>query len=268
MAIEEIHDVAVTLVDLSSTKVKAGEKVNITAVVKNMGDAVESFNVTAYCNQEIIDIKRVSNLAPNKEITLVFVWDTAHYQPGKYEIRVEADKIPDEFDLTNNIYIYSGAVNLVAVSPSLDLIVALSFAFFFGFFESFSPCTIIMLSFLLSYTVGQTPELKKGFLQAMTFGLGFLLAGLLIVLISGTIIVFLSAFSIALTWAACIFAIFFGLNLLGILKIPIQTKHLIRKLSKKIYCHLRWHFRVRIRLLLPRPLYCTTFRLNGTICRF
>ena len=67
----------------------------------------------------------------------------------------------------------------------------------------------------------------------MTFGLGFLLAGLLIVLISGTIIFFLSAFSITLIWAACIFAIFFGLNLLGILKIPIQTKPLIKKLSKK-----------------------------------
>jgi len=151
-AIEEIHDVAVTLVDISSTKVKAGEKVNITAVIKNMGDTVERFNVTAYCNQEIVDIKRVSNLAPNEEKTLVFVWDTAHYQPGKYEIRVEADKIPDEFDLTNNIYIYSGAVNLVAVSPSLDLIVALSFAFFFGFFESFPPA---QLSCYRSYSATQ-----------------------------------------------------------------------------------------------------------------
>ena len=232
-AMEEIHDVAVTLVDLSSAKIKAGEKVNITVVVRNMGDTIESFNVTAYCNQEIVDIKRIDNLAPNEEVTLVFVWDTAHYQPGKYKIRVEADKIPDEFDITNNIYIYDSTVDLMTVSSSINLIVALSFAFFFGFFESFSPCTIIMLSFLLSYTISQRPEFKKGFTQAMTFGLGFLLAGLLIVLISGTIIVFLSASSIALTWAACIFAIFFGLNLLGILKIPIQTKPLIKKLSKK-----------------------------------
>jgi len=124
--------------------------------------------------------------------------------------------------------------------PPMPLIAVLAGAFAFGFFETFSPCLIILLSFVLGYSIGETTRFREGFLKVTTFGIGFIFATVLVFLGSvGLIIAFsTSVFQNALTFIICVFAIIFGLDLLGLnflkfLKIKVETKPIIQKLSRK-----------------------------------
>lgn len=123
----------------------------------------------------------------------------------------------------------------------MSLIAALAGAFTFGFFETFSPCLLILLSFVLSYSVGEATRFREGFLKVMTFGIGFIFATAFVFLLSvGLVIISLAfAFQDVLTWVTIAIVIFFGLDLLGLnvlkfLKINIETKSTIQKLSKKL----------------------------------
>lgn len=120
----------------------------------------------------------------------------------------------------------------------LNLYPILALAFSFGFFETFSPCLLALLSFILSYTVGSTTKFKKSMSQVMVFGIGFVFAALLLGLAFGLIFYSMAEFSVVLTLLVCIFAIFLGTNLLGInvlkfFKIDLETKPLVKKLSQK-----------------------------------
>jgi cytochrome c biogenesis protein CcdA len=117
--------------------------------------------------------------------------------------------------------------------PSKPLMPILASAFLFGFFETFSPCLIALLAFILSYTVGNTTGFKDSILQVMVFGIGFVFAAVSIGLTIGLMFLSLQAFQIFLMWIICIFAIFFGFNLLGLFKTPFETKPLVKKLVRK-----------------------------------
>ncbi len=125
---------------------------------------------------------------------------------------------------------------LEGLSPpnqSFPLLPAIVLAFSFGFFETFSPCLIVMLSFILSYTVGKTTRFKENLLQVMAFGTGFLAAALSIGVAFALVFLSLQAFQVALTWIICIFVLFLGFSMLGLFKMPIETKPLLQKISKK-----------------------------------
>jgi cytochrome c biogenesis protein CcdA len=123
--------------------------------------------------------------------------------------------------------------------PPLPLIAVLAGAFLFGFFETFSPCLIILLSFVLSYSIGETTRFKEGFLKVATFGIGFVSATILVFLGSvGLIIISSGNFQYIFTWVICALALLLGLDLLGLnflkyLKIKIETKPIVQKLSRK-----------------------------------
>ena len=123
--------------------------------------------------------------------------------------------------------------------PQLQPLAAvLAVAFSFGFFETFSPCLLALLSFVLSFTIGKTTQFKEGFFHVMTFGIGFVFAAILLGSTVGLILSSLATFYITLSLIMCIFALFFGLDLLGfnvlkILNIKFETKPLVTKLSRK-----------------------------------
>jgi sulfite exporter TauE/SafE len=123
--------------------------------------------------------------------------------------------------------------------PPLPLIAVLVGAFSFGFFETFSPCLIILLSFVLSYSLGETTQFKEGFLKVSTFGIGFVSAAILVFLGSvGLIIISFGNFEHIFAWIISALALLLGLDLLGLnflkyLKIKIETKPIIQKLSRK-----------------------------------
>jgi cytochrome c-type biogenesis protein len=106
-------------------------------------------------------------------------------------------------------------------------------AFSLGFFDTFSPCLIAMLSFVLSYTIGKTTHFKEGILRVTTFGIGFVSAAVLLGATVALTLISMPSIQIVLMWIICIFVILFGLNLLGLLNVPVQTKPLVEKLAGK-----------------------------------
>ena len=90
-----------------------------------------------------------------------------------------------------------------------------------------------MLSFILSYTLWKTNRFREGFLSITIFGIGFVTAALLIGMLFGLTLLLLPKLKIYTTLLMCAFATFFSLNLLGLINLPLRTRPLIKKLSKK-----------------------------------
>lgn len=124
---------------------------------------------------------------------------------------------------------------------SMPLITILASAFTFGIFETVSPCLLVLLSFVLSYSLGETTHFKEGFAKVMTFGIGFIFATAIVFLGSAGLVVASSVFDFqgALSYAVLAVAIFFGLDLLGfnllkLLKIEVETKSVVQRLSRRL----------------------------------
>jgi cytochrome c biogenesis protein CcdA len=122
-----------------------------------------------------------------------------------------------------------------SLSPLAALLLT---SFSVGFLESFSPCLIALLSFVLSYTISNTTKFREGLLQVLTFGAGFIFAAALLGLTVGLMFISVPWLHDTIMWIVVIFAIFFGLDLLGLnilqlLNIKFDTKPLITKLSRK-----------------------------------
>jgi cytochrome c biogenesis protein CcdA len=216
----------------SQTSASRGEKVNLTVTVANSGMNTESFNVSTYYNETLIETQTVTSLSPNATQTMVFVWDTTNKTLGNYIIKAKVELSSNETDLSDNERTCEIEVKESSNSPE-GLMAILTLAITLGFFETFSPCVMIMLSFILSYTISKTTGFKSGFLQVMTFGAGFLSAAAILGLAFGMLFLSMATLRYYLTWIVCIFAIIFGLSLLGILKAPFETKPLIKKLAGK-----------------------------------
>jgi cytochrome c biogenesis protein CcdA len=137
-------------------------------------------------------------------------------------------------------YLSGGSPNPPVVPP-LSLESAVVMAYVFGFFETFSPCLIVLLSFVLSYSVVETSGFVKKFLQISSFGLGFIIAAMIIFSVIVLGIVALSiifGIQYILMWSVCIFAIIFGLDLIGFnlfrfFRKKVQSKPIVQDLAKK-----------------------------------
>jgi KaiC/GvpD/RAD55 family RecA-like ATPase len=100
------HDVSIVSVMPSATNVDIGQVVNITVIVKNEGNATETFNVTLYCDNNIIGTQRVTDLASNANQTLIFIWDTTDATPDiSYTMKAEAEVLLGETDIDDNEFI-------------------------------------------------------------------------------------------------------------------------------------------------------------------
>jgi len=101
-----IRDVAVLSVKPSTTATYVGWLVNITVVARNEGDLTETFNVSAYYNDNLIGTKSVTNLPSKKNETLIFTWNTVDVQPCiNYTIKAKASIVPYEINTANNEYV-------------------------------------------------------------------------------------------------------------------------------------------------------------------
>jgi len=106
------HDVAVTKVDVSATRVYKGQLIGVNVTVKNNGEYVETFNVTAYYDANAIGARTVGSLTIGSQLTLNFTWDTISADPDKtYTIRAEATGVPGETNLDNNV-LFDGVVTV------------------------------------------------------------------------------------------------------------------------------------------------------------
>jgi hypothetical protein len=116
-----IHDVAITNVTSSHTWAYIGWIVNITVTAKNLGNASESFDVTAYYGDNIIGTITVTDLPPNEETELIFIWNTTGVEEGIYIISAEASPVPYEFNTADNYY-EDGTIEILRIIRDVAII--------------------------------------------------------------------------------------------------------------------------------------------------
>lgn len=119
-------------------------------------------------------------------------------------------------------------------SPAQPLVAVLAVAFSFGFFETFSPCLMVLLSFVLSYSLGKSRRARDGLFQVGCFGVGFVGAALFLGLAVGALSLGIGSFYRWSTLVVCIFAILFGLYQMNLFKTTlVETKPAIKSLANK-----------------------------------
>jgi hypothetical protein len=109
-----VHDIAIINVIPSKSLIYKGEILEIQVTVKNFGGQKESFNVTLYCNSDIIGVFSVNGLGPGEALDLTFVWDTAGVAVGNYTLKAVASIVEGEINIENNKFT-DGMVEIVAV---------------------------------------------------------------------------------------------------------------------------------------------------------
>jgi len=97
------HDVATDNLDLSrSFGIPTGEVIPVNVTVSNVGDYVESFDVTLYCDDDVIAIIPVIDLAQGTYIDVSSSWDTSGKSEGAHTIKACAEVVPGEINAANN----------------------------------------------------------------------------------------------------------------------------------------------------------------------
>jgi len=98
------HDIAVIWLSANTTEVSAGENVTIDAMVLNLGEVSESFNVTVYYDAHLIQTITVESLAPNATLSFTTTWNTKNVEPGTYVLNANATILPSEVNTVNNFF--------------------------------------------------------------------------------------------------------------------------------------------------------------------
>ncbi|MEM3627873.1 MAG: cohesin domain-containing protein [Candidatus Bathyarchaeia archaeon] len=107
-----MHDIAVIDVTPEQLWAYQGWTLKINVTVKNLGETSEVFNLTAYYNDNIIDIITELNIDPGEELTIEYEWNTSLVTPcNNYTIKAEASIVLYEYNVTNNLYV-DGAVKV------------------------------------------------------------------------------------------------------------------------------------------------------------
>lgn len=116
-----IHDIAIISQNPSPTTVVQGETITIEVIVKNEGTEPETFNVSCYYNETLLETKTVTNLQPNTTSTLSFLWNTAGVTLGLYYINTAASTVPGEKDTSDNACRSSTSVTVtLSISASIN----------------------------------------------------------------------------------------------------------------------------------------------------
>ncbi|MEM3617186.1 MAG: CARDB domain-containing protein [Candidatus Bathyarchaeia archaeon] len=101
------HDIAIIdcIVSTNATYVNRLVYINVTA--KNEGNIAENITIKICANDQIIATPSIANLGSGETVTVAVTWNTSSCTPSltPYQIKAEADQVPYETNLTNNIFI-------------------------------------------------------------------------------------------------------------------------------------------------------------------
>lgn len=100
-----LYDIAIVEVSSPQVAVMPGAPVQVDVTATNNGDFFETFNVSAYSNQDLIGKQTVTNLTPKTQIALHFTWDTTGVSLGNYVLKANATTVLGETNTANNEYI-------------------------------------------------------------------------------------------------------------------------------------------------------------------
>ena len=110
-----LHDIAILDAAVGSDELYVGWTVDVNVTVQNAGDCIESFNVTVFSDDKVIKMFSVPNLLGGRNITLAFTWNSTGLTPcHSYVVRCEADVVPGETNLEDNVYV-AGIVKIKMV---------------------------------------------------------------------------------------------------------------------------------------------------------
>lgn len=99
-----VHDVAVTALTVSESKVTLGANVSIEVTVKNKGSVPETFNVTLSYDSTVIKIEAISELGSGASESLSFTWNTKDLAVGSYTLTATASTVSGENETADNTY--------------------------------------------------------------------------------------------------------------------------------------------------------------------
>ena len=105
LAVGPIHDVAVTHAKPMPDSVVVGMPVWITGQVLNNGTRSENFTMSVYAGDILVGADNVTDLAPGTSTAKTFQWNTSGVNPGSYQVRVEASRVPDEENVGDNLLV-------------------------------------------------------------------------------------------------------------------------------------------------------------------
>jgi hypothetical protein len=97
--------VAIVSVRPDRSSVYRGELVSIDVEVENKGWKTESFEVSVFNNNTMIDVLLVSDLQAGFRTSLTFEWDTSNVFEGKYQISAYAAPVIGEIDEFDNTFV-------------------------------------------------------------------------------------------------------------------------------------------------------------------
>jgi hypothetical protein len=101
-----VRNVAVEGVTLARNEVGEGRTVEVTVVVADTGDKTENFTVNLYANGTLFGTLDVVNLIAGTQRSLSYIWNTTGLPlNSSYQVRAEATPVPDEADLSDNVYV-------------------------------------------------------------------------------------------------------------------------------------------------------------------
>ena len=106
-------------------------------------------------------------------------------------------------------------------------------AYSLGLFSGFSPCLMAILGFILVYVTGSGKGLRSSLLNSVIFGLGLVAAYIVLgccFLLAG---MSLGGFGPYLAVAAGLITILTGVNLLGLIKLPISADDYVKSSIRK-----------------------------------
>ena len=106
------HDVAITNITTLETSINQSSALLINVTAENQGNFSETFNVTVYANDTLIDSKPIDLTSHNSTNITVF-WNTTGVALGNYIIRAEASQVPGETDTADNTYVTDYAVIVI-----------------------------------------------------------------------------------------------------------------------------------------------------------
>jgi len=232
------HDIAISISVLKN-RLEINETFLFSLNLTNKGGAPENVSLKIYINQSLTMDKLV-HLNIDETQTIQIKINTTGLVPGVYQLRSVIEPVENELILSNNeCHLLFEILSPTRFSSQSDnsaeptFMAMLLLAFILGFFETFSPCVLVLLSFILGYTISGEVTFKDSFLKVFFFGVGFISAAALLGIAFAVILLSSPAIQHVLTWIVCVFAIVFGLNLTGLLRFPLETKPMIQKLAKK-----------------------------------
>ncbi len=120
-------------------------------------------------------------------------------------------------------------------SPPIEWDIPLAYSL--GLFSGFSPCLMAILGFILVYVTGSGKGLRSNLLNSVIFGLGLVAAYIILgccFLLAG---MSLGGFGPYLAIAAGIITILAGVNLLGLIRLPVSHRQLCQVIHTKACDH-------------------------------